>query len=77
MCPCCLPVVSLLESRRERHGFTLELIDVGSDPKLVAFVGAAVPVVTINGKVRFRGMVNPVLLDRLLEADARAWNRAT
>lgn len=27
-----------------------------------------VPVVALNGKVRFRGQVNPVLLERLLRA---------
>jgi hypothetical protein len=30
-----------------------------------------VPVVAVNGKVRFRGKVNPVLLNRLLEAESR------
>jgi hypothetical protein len=30
-----------------------------------------VPVVTVNGKVRFRGEVNNVLLDRLLRAEAK------
>jgi hypothetical protein len=30
-----------------------------------------VPVVTVNGKVRFRGVVNPHLLKRLLRAEAR------
>jgi hypothetical protein len=29
-----------------------------------------VPVVLINGKVRFRGQVNPVLLARLLRAES-------
>ena len=32
--------------------------------------GTSVPVVAIDGKVRFRGVVNPVLLERLLKAEA-------
>jgi hypothetical protein len=30
-----------------------------------------VPVVAVNGKVRFRGVVNPALLERLLRAESR------
>jgi hypothetical protein len=30
-----------------------------------------VPVVALNGKVRFRGVVNPTLLERLLTAESR------
>ena len=35
-------------------------------PNLVAQFDTEVPVVALNGKVRFRGVVNPALLDRLL-----------
>jgi hypothetical protein len=45
-------------------------IDVDSDPELAAEFGESVPVVTVNGKVRFRGCVSPVLLDRLLRMEA-------
>jgi hypothetical protein len=39
--------------------------DVDDDPELASQYGESVPVVTVNGKIRFRGRVNPVLLERL------------
>jgi hypothetical protein len=53
----------------------LATVDVDSDPELVARHGDCVPVVTVNGKVRFRGAVNPVLLARLLTAEAARQSR--
>jgi glutaredoxin len=48
------------------YGLEPELIDVDADPTLAAAYGDCVPVVEIEGRVRFRGRVNPVLLRRLL-----------
>jgi len=48
--------------------YSFSEIDVDSDPGLAALYGNDVPVVLINGKLRFRGSVNPVLLGRLLRA---------
>jgi glutaredoxin len=48
------------------HGLTAQLIDIDSDPQLLAQYDCCVPVVAIDGKVRFRGRVNEVLLRRLL-----------
>ena len=42
-------------------------IDIESDPQLVEKFGTCVPVVEIDGRVRFRGRVNEVMLRRLLE----------
>ena len=42
-------------------------INIDSDAKLVEKFGTCVPVVSINGKVRFRGKVNETLLRRLIE----------
>lgn len=70
-CSCCEKAKAVIEPRRRRHGFEVEEVDVDGDPSLVEAYGAAVPVVAIDGKVRFRGKVEPVLLDRLLEAEAR------
>ena len=67
-CHLCERGLSHLESRRGRYGFSLEMVDVDSNPALVRLHGEQVPVVVIDGKVRFCGCVNPVLLDRLLEA---------
>ena len=50
----------------QKHGFTLTVVDVDADPALAKQYGECVPVVTIDGKVRFRGRVNAVLLERML-----------
>ena len=52
--------------RKQRYGFTLERTDVEADSRLAAEHGECVPVVVIDGKVRFRGRVNSVLLERIL-----------
>ena len=49
-----------------RYGFRPSLVDIEEDPTLVASYGNCVPVVTLDGKVRFRGRVNETLLLRLL-----------
>ena len=49
-----------------RNGIMPESIDIDADPALVAKFTDCVPVVEIDGKVRFRGRVNEVLLKRLL-----------
>jgi glutaredoxin len=70
-CCCCHKALDLLETYRKRHGFTLETADVDADPDLSARYGDSVPVVAVNGKVRFKGVVNRVLLERLLRAESR------
>jgi glutaredoxin len=52
-------------------GITPSSVDVDSIPELKMTYGDDVPVVTIGGKVRFRGHVNAVLLRRLLRAEMR------
>ncbi len=49
-----------------RHGLTPESIDIDADPELVEKYNECVPVVVIDGRERFRGRVNEVLLRRLL-----------
>lgn len=48
------------------HGLDPQTIDIDADPSLKEKFDVCVPVVEINGKVRFRGRVDPVLLRRLL-----------
>jgi glutaredoxin len=55
LCHRCLPIVSLLESRRQRFGFTLDLIDIDSDPDLASRMGVGVPVLGADGVMWFRG----------------------
>jgi glutaredoxin len=49
-----------------RFGLTPELVDIDADPQLQAQFDTCVPVVAIDGKVRFRGRINEVLLRRIL-----------
>jgi glutaredoxin len=67
-CPLCDHAIDLLRRYQAAYGFTMELQDVDASERLVCDYGNCVPVVVINGKVRFRGQVNEVLLQRLLEA---------
>ena len=67
-CHLCEEAWRLLEQERQRHGFTLQQIDVDSDLQLRRAYGECVPVVTVDGRLRFRGRINPVLLRRLLDA---------
>lgn len=46
----------------------IEVIDIDSDPALVAKFTDCVPVLEIDGRVRFRGRLNEVLLRRLIDA---------
>lgn len=72
------PLAAVLYSRQDchlcddaeellrRHGFEVQVVDVDRDPALVERYGQAVPVVLIDGKERFRGRVDAVLLRRLI-----------
>jgi glutaredoxin len=50
----------------QRYGLSPQLIDIDTDPELCNEYTECVPVVVIDGQVRFRGRVNEVLLKRLL-----------
>jgi glutaredoxin len=65
-CHLCDEAWQVVTAARGRHGFALERVDVDTDPALAAEHGECVPVVVIDGKVRFRGRVNAVLLARML-----------
>jgi glutaredoxin len=67
-CHLCETAHEQLEAARRHWGFRLSVIDVDGDPELVRQHGESVPVVLVDGKVRFRGAVNAVLLTRLLRA---------
>jgi glutaredoxin len=66
-CHLCEEAWALLLRYRQRYGFQLYAIDVDKDASLAALHGDWVPVVEIDGKVRFRGGINEVLLKRVLE----------
>ncbi len=67
-CPLCDEAHGLLARYQVLNGFTLELVDVDTSEELCREHGNCVPVVLVNGKVRFRGHVNDVLLQRILDA---------
>jgi hypothetical protein len=70
-CHLCDDAWDRLRQWQRDYGFPLDSIDVDTNPELKARYGEKVPVVTVNGKERFRGCVNLVLLKRLLEAEAK------
>ena len=53
-----------------RAGCCPRIHNIDNDPELVSQYGDCVPVVSINGKLRFRGRVNPILLARLIHAES-------
>ena len=58
------------EAFEQLRGFGLEpqVIDIDADPALCRRFTECVPVVEIDGRVRFRGHINRVLLRRILDA---------
>ncbi len=69
-CCCCHSARAVLEEYQAAHGFAFEEVDA-SDPALADVIGPTVPVVAVDGRVRFRGEVNRVLFERLLAASGR------
>jgi hypothetical protein len=59
-----------------RLGVEPALIDIDNDPQLRQRFNVCVPVVEIEGKIRFRGKVDPVLLRRTLRAERRRRKQA-
>ncbi|HZW30629.1 MAG TPA: glutaredoxin family protein [Isosphaeraceae bacterium] len=70
-CCCCHKVLDLLREYQRQFRFAIEEVDIDGDPELVTRYDTEVPVVAVNGKVRFRGVVNRTLLDRLLRGESR------
>jgi glutaredoxin len=71
-CHLCDDAWAVLERARRRHRFELTQVDVDGEADLAQRYGTQVPVVLIDGRVRFRGIVNPVLLERVLRAPSDA-----
>jgi glutaredoxin len=69
-CCCCHKAIDVLESYQREYGFQIEQVDVDTDPVLAEQYGSSIPVVAIGGKVRFKGLVNPVLFERLLKVES-------
>jgi hypothetical protein len=65
-CHLCEDALGVLRRARRRYPFLLRQVDIDADEELTRLYGLCVPVVTVGGRVRFRGAVNPVLLEREL-----------
>jgi len=68
-CHLCESAGRQLRTAARRHPLSVQVVDVDAEPGLAARYGQLVPVVMVDGKVRFRGGINPILLDRLLHAE--------
>jgi hypothetical protein len=66
-CHLCDLARETLEKYRDHLPTPIE-IDIDTDPVLQARFSTCIPVVEIDGKIRFRGHVNELLLRRLIEA---------
>lgn len=62
-CHLCDEALSLLM----QYGLTPEIVDIETDADLQKQFTTCVPVVQVDGKIRFRGKVNEVLLRRLVD----------
>ncbi len=67
-CHLCEQAWEALERAARRYPLNLQKVDVDTDAALAEQHGQHVPVVVIDGQVRFRGIVNPVLLERVLRS---------
>jgi glutaredoxin len=54
------------EALLSRYGISPELVDIDANAELRNRYNTCVPVVVIDGRERFRGRVNEILLKRLL-----------
>ncbi len=63
---CCL--CDQAKAQLVAHGFSVDEVDVDADPQLHARYDQCVPVVVIDGRERFRGRINEILLRRLQDS---------
>lgn len=70
-CRLCEEALGLLRREQRTIGFQLEVTDVDAVPALQQQYGDCVPVVLVDGKLRFRGRINLILLRRLFQASSR------
>lgn len=68
-CHLCDEAWQLLQKEQKHWHFRLDKCDIDEDSSLTAQFGEQIPVVKVNGEVRFWGKINPILLSRLLQAE--------
>lgn len=69
-CPLCDDAIAVLMGFQEALP-AIEVVDIDDSRELMRQFGESVPVVEIDGKVRFRGAVSAHLLQRLIDAAER------
>jgi glutaredoxin len=69
-CHLCDDARAALDAAGRRYRLEVRAVDVDTDPELAARYGLEVPVVEVAGRVRFRGRVNRMLLERLLRKES-------
>lgn len=61
-CPLCDEMKHALERERAGGGFELRQVDIGGSAELQALYGRSVPVLIIDGRVAFKGRLEPAAL---------------
>ncbi len=70
-CSLCDKARHFLQGEQKHFQFSLESIDIDDHDDLKKQFGCQIPVIEVNGKVRFRGIINPVLFRRFLRAEGK------
>src|SRR5262245_62011644 len=73
-CHLCVDAKALLAKHQARFRLHITEVDIDRDPALQTAYGEWVPVIVVQGRERFRGIVNEVLLMRTLQAEAHTGN---
>jgi glutaredoxin len=71
-CPLCDEAKSFLEARQCQGEIRLSIHDVDESAEWQRQYGEWVPVVLVEGRVRFRGTIDPILWRRLIQHADRA-----
>jgi glutaredoxin len=74
-CPLCVKAAKFLRLAEGSWPLSVVSIDIDADPQLQKAYGNCVPVVLVNGKLRFRGQINPVLWKRLMAKESNRVSR--
>lgn len=67
-CPLCDEALHWLRKHQRSERLAIREVDIDGDPELMSKYGDKVPAIEIDGKLRFFGKLNEVLLRRLLRA---------
>jgi glutaredoxin len=74
-CPLCVKAAKFLRFQERSWPLSVASIDIDTDPQLQQAYGNCVPVVLVNGKLRFRGQINPMLWKRLMIKELKGARR--